>query len=199
LTENSQAQRRRRLLTRALPVVAICVVSFVAGVAVGASSPGREAAQRFADAWAEQDYAAMYAELSDDAAAAHSQGDFERAYLDADITATVDTITVGDAQEAESGSGGDVVKVPVTVSTHAYGNVEGETALPVDGESIAWEPSLVFPGLEPGETLDRREEVPERAAILARALPPREARRWVSRRSTSPGRSDRPRRWRRAS
>jgi penicillin-binding protein A len=148
--------------------VAICVVSFVAGVAVGASSPGREAAQRFADAWAEQDYGAMYAELSDDATAANTAGDFEQAYQDADIVATVETITAGDAEEAEGGSGGDVVKVPVTVSTHAYGDVEGEVALPVDGESIAWEPHLVFPGLEAGESLDRREDVPERAAILAR-------------------------------
>jgi penicillin-binding protein A len=148
--------------------VAICVVSFVAGVAVGASSPGREAAQRFADAWAEQDYGAMYAELSDDATAANTAGDFEQAYQDADIVATVETITAGDAEEAEGGSGGDVVNVPVTVSTHAYGDAEGEVALPVDGESIAWEPHLVFPGLEAGESLDRREDVPERAAILAR-------------------------------
>ena len=146
----------------------ICVVSFVAGVAVGASSPGREAAQRFIDAWEAQDFDAMYAELSDEAAAAHTQEEFERAYADADITATVDTITAGDAEEAEGGSGGDMVTVPVTVSTHAYGDVEGEMALPVDGESIAWEPQLVFPGLEAGETLDRREDVPERAPILAR-------------------------------
>ena len=168
MTENSQEQRRRRLLTRALPVVAICAVSFAAGVVVGASSPGREAAQRFADAWEAQDYDAMYAELSEDAAAAHPEEEFEQAYEAADITATVDTITTGEAQDAESASGGDVVKVPVTVSTHAFGRLEGEMALPVDGESIAWEPQLVFPGLEAGETLDRREDVPERAAILAR-------------------------------
>jgi hypothetical protein len=55
LTENFQAQRRRRLLTRALPVLVICVASFIAGAAVGATSPEKEAAQRFVDAWAEQD------------------------------------------------------------------------------------------------------------------------------------------------
>ena len=164
MTENSQEQRRRRLLTRALPVAVICVVSFVAGAAVGATSASREAAQRFADAWEEGDHDAMYEELSDDARAANPQEDFEAAYDDADITATVDTLTTGEA----SGPDDDVVTVPVSITTHAYGDVEGEVALPTDGDSIAWEPYLVFPGLEPGERLDRREDVPERAPILAR-------------------------------
>jgi penicillin-binding protein A len=165
LNENSQAQRRRRLLTRLLPVAAICLLSFVAGVVVGAIEPGREAAQRFADAWASRDYEAMYSELSDAAAADHSQAEFTSAYEEAAATATIDTIDVGDAAEPEAGA----VTVPLTVSTHAYGEVSADGfSLPLDGEAIAWEPHLVFPGLEPGESLDRREEVPERAPILAR-------------------------------
>ena len=168
MTEDFQAQRRRRLLTRALPVAAICVASFIAGVAVGASSPGREAAQRFADAWVAQDFAAMHAELSDDAAAKYPEGEFTSAYEEAAVTSTLDTIDVGDASGPEAGSGGDVVSVPVTVTTHAYGDVQSQLELPLDGDSIAWEPSLVFPGLQPGERLDRREDVPERAKILAR-------------------------------
>jgi penicillin-binding protein A len=168
LTENFQDQRRRRLLTRALPVLVLCVASFIAGAAVGATSPGREAAQRFVDAWAGRDYEAMYAELSDDAMAAHTRADFEAAYQEADVIATVDTIAAGDASGPEGASGGDVVRVPVAVATHAFGDVDAEMALPMDDDSIAWEPHLVFPGLEAGERLDRREDVPERAAILAR-------------------------------
>jgi penicillin-binding protein A len=166
LTEDSQAQRRRRLLTRALPVAAICVLSFIAGAAVGASSPGREAAQRFADAWQAQDFEAMHAELSDDAAAAYSEGEFRGAYEEAATTSTMDTVEAGEA--TESGAGEDVVSVPMTVTTHAYGEVDALLELPLDGDAIAWEPHLAFPGLEAGERLDRREDVPERAKILAR-------------------------------
>lgn len=145
-------------------MVVICVVSFVAGAAVGSTSPGKEAAQRFADAWEARDYDAMYAELSDDAAATHSQGDFKAAYEEAAITATIDTVTSGDASDPDD----DVVSVPVSIATHAFADVQADVPLPVDGDSIAWEPNLVFPGLEPGDTLDRREDVPERAPILAR-------------------------------
>ena len=160
--------RRRRLLTRALPVVFVCVASFVAGAAVGAGSPGREAAQRFADAWAGQDFNAMYAELSDDAAARYSIKEMTAAYTEAQRTATVDTVSSGDAEGPQSAGGTDVVTVPMTISTHAYGEVEADLTLPLDGDAIAWEPNLVFPGLEPSEHLDRHEDVPERAPILAR-------------------------------
>ena len=94
LSSNSTAEaRRRRLLTRALPVVLLCAASFVAGAVVGASSPGQEAAQHFADAWAAQDFDAMYAELSDDATAKYSIDDFTSSYTDAQRTATIDTVS----------------------------------------------------------------------------------------------------------
>jgi cell division protein FtsI/penicillin-binding protein 2 len=135
---------------------------------VGGSSPGREAAQRFADAWAGQDFAAMHAELTEDAAGRYPLGDFTAAYQEAQQVATIDTVDPGEAGEPESGSAGDVVQVPVTIATHAFGELTEPLALPVDGDAIAWEPHLVFPGLTAGEQLDRREKVPERAPILAR-------------------------------
>jgi cell division protein FtsI/penicillin-binding protein 2 len=169
LSSNSTSEaRRRRLLTRALPVVLLCAASFVAGAVVGASSPGQEAAQHFADAWAAQDFDAMYAELSDDATAKYSIDDFTSAYTDAQRTATIDTVEAGDATGPESQNGSDVVSVPMTITTRAYGVVDSALSLPVDGDAIAWEPNLVFPGLERSEHLDRREDVPERAPILAR-------------------------------
>ena len=149
-------------------MVLLCVGSFVAGAAVGASSPGKEAAQRFADAWAAQDFKAMYAELSDDAAAKYSIDDFTSAYAEAQRTATIDSVSAGDADETKSLNGSDVVSVPMSIETHAYGVVNSPLTLPVDGDAIAWDPSLVFPGLESGEQLDRREDVPKRAPILAR-------------------------------
>jgi len=43
----------------------------------------------------------------------------------------------------------------------------GEIVLPVNEEAVGWTPSLVFPGLEEGERLSRRTEIPERAPILS--------------------------------
>ena len=88
--------------------------------------------------------------------------------LDVAVGVSGDRDRERDHVAARAGLGRRRGGVPGPVSTHAYGDVEGEMALPVDGESIAWEPHLVFPGLEAGETLDRREDVPERAPILAR-------------------------------
>jgi peptidoglycan glycosyltransferase len=54
-----------------------------------------------------------------------------------------------------------------------FGTIAGTVRLPIgegeDGEpAIAWEPHLVFPGLRPGEELDRDMRMPERATIETR-------------------------------
>jgi cell division protein FtsI/penicillin-binding protein 2 len=167
-TSASAARRRRRQLTRALPVVLVGIASFIAGASMGASSPARDAGQRFADAWAGQDFAAMHDELTDEAAARYPVDEFADAYTEAQRIATVDTVEAGDAEGPQSAAGGEVVTVPLTIETQAFGEVSAELTLPIDGDAIAWEPHLVFPGLASGEHLDRREDVPERAAILAR-------------------------------
>jgi len=160
----AQAARQHRLLTRAVPVVVVCAVSFIAGAAVGSTPAGKETAQRFVDAWAGQDFGAMHAELSDEAAANYPLDEFKAAYSEAQRTATVDSVGAGNANDPDS----DVVSVPMTIDTFAFGNVDAELALPMDGDAIAWEPHLAFPGLAAGEQLDRREAVPERAPILTR-------------------------------
>jgi cell division protein FtsI/penicillin-binding protein 2 len=163
-----QAQRRRRLLTRALPVALIGVASFVFGVTVGASSPAREAAERFAEAWARQDFPAMHGELTGAAASRYPLEAFTRIYSDAQATATVDTVVPGDPEGPQDVPEGEAVTVPMTVRTHAFGAVGADLVLPVDDDEIAWAPHLAFPGLQPGERLDRRVRVPKRAPILAR-------------------------------
>jgi peptidoglycan glycosyltransferase len=163
-----QATRRRRIITRALPVAALGAIAFVIGAVIGSTSPALDAVERFASAWSREDYPAMHAELTEDAAERYPLEDLERAYSDAHQTVTVETISPGDPDGPESVSGEEVVTVPVTVATHAFGTVNGELAVPVDGDEIAWEPRLVFPGLEAGERLDRRVRTPKRAPILAR-------------------------------
>jgi Penicillin binding protein transpeptidase domain/NTF2-like N-terminal transpeptidase domain/Penicillin-binding Protein dimerisation domain len=159
------AERRRRKLTRAAPVVAIALVAFTAGVVTGAGGDS-SAAQRFVDAWERGDTEAMYAELTGDAQEKYTLQDFERAYADAHETATIKRVTAGEAQDAES-RGDDVRVVAMQLDTHAFGDLGGDLALPADEEGVAWEPHMVFPELEPGETLTRRTRAPDRAPILA--------------------------------
>jgi peptidoglycan glycosyltransferase len=165
---NTQAIRRRRLITRALPVAALGAIAFVVGAVLGSSSAALDAADRFASAWSREDYAAMHDELTAEAARRYPLEEFERAYSEAHSTATVEAVEPGDPDGPETVSGDEIVTVPVTITTHAFGDVAGELAVPVDGEEIAWEPRLVFPGLRSGERLERRVRVPTRAPILAR-------------------------------
>jgi peptidoglycan glycosyltransferase len=151
-----------------MPVAAFAVIAFVVGAVVGSTSPALDAVDRFANAWSSEDYAAMHDELTAGAARRYPLEEFERTYSEARQTATIETISSGDPDGPETVSGEETVTVPLTISTHAFGVVSGELAVPVDGDEIAWEPRLVFPGLKSGERLERRVRVPDRAPILAR-------------------------------
>jgi cell division protein FtsI/penicillin-binding protein 2 len=162
-----QAERRRRILTRAVPVMLIGVVAFVIGAMSGGTSASEEAARQFVEAWGRQDFSAMHGGLTDDARARYPLERFTTLYKEAQTTATVDTVDPADPEGTESVSGQEAVPVPVTIRTHAFGDVESTLALPVAEGAIAWEPHLTFPGLAPEESLERRVEVPRRAPILA--------------------------------
>jgi penicillin-binding protein A len=160
--------RRRRLLTRSAPILVVSLLSFVGGAVVGATTGGFETAQRFADAWERQDFAAMHGELAPGARREYAVEDFTDRYVDTQATATAVRVATGEAEEAEV-DGGDAAAFDVTVDTRAFGQVTGRVELPLDDEGrIEWEPHLTFPGLAPGERLDRRTEVSDRAPLLAR-------------------------------
>ena len=76
-------------------------------------------------------------------------------------------VTVGEPSAAES-EGRAAAAVPVSLETHAFGEISGRLVLPLEGDEIAWSPNLVFPGLGPGGRLLRGARIPERAPILAR-------------------------------
>ncbi|HKG34902.1 MAG TPA: penicillin-binding transpeptidase domain-containing protein [Solirubrobacterales bacterium] len=163
------AERRRRLVTRTLPLALAAAVSFVAGAATGADDPPEKlAAERFVDAWADSDFATMYRELTPAARDETSRTDFANAYLDAEETSTLDRLEPGEASDPEDPGGEKVVRVPIRVGTVAFGDVEAEVEIPFDGEEVAWAPHLVFPGLREGERLDSRIRLAGRAPILAR-------------------------------
>jgi cell division protein FtsI/penicillin-binding protein 2 len=165
----SAVQRRRRLVTRALPLSAIALIAFIAGASAGApGSPDEDAAQRFADAWAHGDFKGMYRELNDESRAAIGEKEFVAQYRDAAEVATLRSVAAGDADDATTVYGRAAVPVPIEAETVAFGTVAADLDLPYVDGGIDWDPSLVFPGLEPGEQLENRIDLAPRAPILAR-------------------------------
>lgn len=164
----NEDQRRRRLLTRTAPIVFICAGSFIVGAAIGASGGTSEAAERFADAWERQDFAAMHKELSAAAKTEFSVEQFTKLYVDAQATATAVRVATAEPEEAEV-DGDDAAAFETTIDTRAFGQVDGRVEIPLDDEGmVEWMPHLTFPGLAAGEKLDRTTRVGERATLLAR-------------------------------
>jgi cell division protein FtsI/penicillin-binding protein 2 len=82
--------------------------------------------------------------------------------------ATVRSLDPGSAHDPSDSGGETMVAVPLTISTVAFGELEDEVVLPFADGGIAWNPSLVFPGLRQGEHLQAEVELAPRAPILAR-------------------------------
>ncbi len=154
------------MLVRFAPLALVAVVSFGVGVTIAAGSAELDAAKRFADAWAADDIDAMYAELTPDSQAEYPAGEFESAYRDARKTSTLATLTVGEARGPIDENGEQVVPIQIEATTDSFGSISGEVGIPVSDGGVDWQPSLVFPGLEPGEELARKTKAPERAPIL---------------------------------
>ncbi len=165
---SSEVERRRRLVTRTLPLAIVAIVAFVWGASAGApGSPDKEAAERFARAWAADEFAAMYGELNPASKAAIDVNDFAIAYREAEQVATLRSLDPASPQDSSSRDGEAVVPVPIAVATVAFGSFEAEVELPYEDGGIAWDPSLVFPGLRNGEHLGSQIELAPRAPILA--------------------------------
>jgi cell division protein FtsI/penicillin-binding protein 2 len=161
-------ERRRRLVTRTLPLAVVAIVAFAVGASAGApGSPERDAAERFAEAWANEEFAAMYRELNPASKAAITVNDFASAYREAELVATLRSLDPGSAADPAPSDGETVVSAPVALTTVAFGSFEEQLDLPFADGGIAWDESLVFPGLEQGERLESQIELAPRAPILA--------------------------------
>jgi peptidoglycan glycosyltransferase len=163
--EIALAKRRRN---RLLPLLVIGFVSLVVGVVVGAGNARKDAAEAFVKDWTKQDFQAMYSHLSSASAKQTSLQDLAGAYLGAQRTATATAIDPGNVDGPTSVNGSEVVRVQMKIRTRLFGVVEGELAIPFDGDKIAWDPHLTFPGLQDGERLGRSLNLSTRGAILAR-------------------------------
>jgi penicillin-binding protein A len=165
---SSEVERRRRLVTRTLPLAIVAIVAFVVGASAGApGAPEQETAERFVEAWAEDEFAAMYRELNPASKTAMTVNDFTIAYREAEQVATLRALDPGSPGDPGSRDGAAVVPVSIAVGTVAFGSFEEEIELPYADGGIAWDPSLVFPGLRGGEHLESQIELAPRAPILA--------------------------------
>lgn len=157
-------ERQQRLKTRALPLVGIALVSFVAGMVKGCPGhPNRDAAESYLRAWSERDYAEMHSALSSKSREAIPLDRFIARYERAEGIATLKSVAPdGDAEGDET-----EVRLPVAASTRAFGTVRQPLRFTFGSDGIAWENSLLFPGLKLGEELTRTTRMPQRAPILA--------------------------------
>jgi peptidoglycan glycosyltransferase len=168
-SSTNEAERRRRLLTRSLPLALVALVAFVIGIATGApGSPEKDAANRFAEAWEAENFKAMYGELNEASRARVDRKEFEAAYREAEQVATSRKLVADSAGDPRQTDAGTTVPVGVTVETVAFGSLEAELGVPYADGGIEWDPSLAFPGLRQGEELAADVELAERAPILAR-------------------------------
>jgi cell division protein FtsI/penicillin-binding protein 2 len=144
-------------------------VAFVIGVAAGAShgDDRLKVAERFARSWARGDYAAMYAQLTDDARRRVPMAAFRAAYEQARETATTVRLRPGKAR-----MDGDDARLRITVRTRIFGTLHEPLDLPLSGSGadakVDWRRNLVFPGLRPGDELTRTTRLPTRATLLTR-------------------------------
>jgi len=166
---SNEAERRRRLLTRSLPLALVALVAFVIGIATGApGSPEKDAANRFAEAWEAENFKAMYSELNEASRARVDREEFEAAYREAEQVATARRLVADSAGDPEKTDAGTTVPVEISVETVAFGSLEDELQLPFADGGVEWDESLAFPGLRQGEELAADVELAERAPILAR-------------------------------
>jgi peptidoglycan glycosyltransferase len=156
-----KTERRRRILTRAAPLVVLASLAFAVGAAV-AGGPDAPEAQRFLAAWERGDIDAMHDELTPEAQSEFPPEEFQRIYADAAETATVASLSTGEVSERDGAA-----VAQVDFDTYAFGKLGGELSLPISDDEIAWTPNLVYPGLGPDERLSRRTRAPARAPILA--------------------------------
>jgi hypothetical protein len=161
--------RRRRLLTRAVPIIGLAGAAFVAG-AVLATAPGRAERQtvvRYLSAWEHADYAGMYSQLDRSSRRATSEAGFAAAVHAAGATATMTSLRVLRVPGVSHNS----VTVRMRVQTRLWGALTEGLRVPLTGSGsdarIHLSASLLFPGLRPGEKLGRRIDLPPRATLLA--------------------------------
>ncbi len=164
-----RSTRRRRVLTRALPLAVVALIAFIAGIVI-ATGPGRSERHlvtRYVQAWHRGDFATMYSLLDRASRQRESEAQFVAANQLAAATATATKLTV---RHVGSRSG-DAIPVDMTVQTRLFGRLREVLQVPLTGSGssarVHLASELLFPGLRSGEVLRRSTVLPPRADLLA--------------------------------
>jgi penicillin-binding protein A len=161
--------RRRRLLTRAVPVLLLAVAAFAAGavLATGSGQDQRQVVARYVSAWEHRQYSRMYAMLDSHSRAQLSEARFAHELAAAAGTATMRSLGVIRMGSQQSGS----FTVLMRVDTRLWGALRETLLVPLSGSGsgvhVHFSDVVLFPGLRPGERLHRRIIVPPRGTLLA--------------------------------
>jgi transpeptidase family protein/penicillin-binding protein len=161
--------RRRKLLTRGIPIVAVAGAAFAAG-AILATGPGRaerHLVTQYVTAWEHSDYPKMYQLLDASSRRQTSERRFAGEISDAASTATLTSLRPLNIRSASGSS----ITVKMVVHTKIWGTLHEILSVPFTGSGsgarVKLLPSLLFPGLRPGERLRRAMRLPPRATLLA--------------------------------
>jgi peptidoglycan glycosyltransferase len=166
---STNKRRRRRLVTRAVPITVLAVAAFVAGV-MSATGPGR--AERafvtgYVNAWVRHDYARMYKDLDPASRRRLTEGTFAAAYDSAANTATMISLTRGRVGSRR----GDLFPVAMRARTRLFGTLQRTAYVSLSGSGsgarVHFIESMVFPGLRVGERLTREVRLAARGELLA--------------------------------
>jgi penicillin-binding protein A len=167
--------RRRRRRIRIVPILIGLLVLAGAGTAAAivltrqaAGEHRKEAAERFARAWAKRDLEGMWRQLSPQRRKDWPLRDFRASYREADTAASVTAVRPGTLGEERASR----IPLPVTVKTRDFGALRGTISLPIvevkDKAYIDWGPRMRLPGLRAGERVRRRVLArPTRASVLS--------------------------------
>lgn len=161
--------RRRRVLRRSAPLVALAVVAFTAGAITAAGPNGDEQAlvRKYVRDWARGDLAGMYALLAHTSRRHVSERRFAASLRAAAATATLQSLTSLSVGERAGGA----IPVRMDVRTRVFGRLHAVLLVPLSGSGsdarVAYGRSLLFPGLRGGERLGRVVQLATRGDLLA--------------------------------
>lgn len=149
-------RRRRSPLTWIVPLVLLAAAGGAVTLVVRdhqRTQRQRAGAARYVRAWAARDVRALWATLDPASQRAYPLPRFRALLRSADHAATVTAVRLG----RPTGPHGGSVRCPVAVATDLFGTLRGTIRLKLDDQGrVRWTPSLLLPGLRPGEAPRRR-------------------------------------------
>ncbi len=161
--------RRDRVLTRTLPLALVVLVALIAGliIAMGSGADERHLVTRYAQALEHGNYTLMYSLLDRPSQARESEAQFAAANEADQSTATATKLVMRRIDDAS----GNEMAVEMTVQTRLFGRLREVLLVPLSGSGsdarVHFANELLFPGLRPGEVLNRITTLPARGDLLA--------------------------------